>query len=91
MKYELIKIDISSETSIMKNIIEVINEVETIIGQEPTDEYEVDITIGLKHLDNFIPPFSKTIIVKSNNNQTGFEIDEQREQAIQDYLNLINQ
>jgi len=91
MKYELIKIDISSETSIMKNIIEVINEVETIIGQEPTDEYEVIITLGIHPTDEIAPDFSKSIIVKSNNNQTGFEVDEQREQAIQDYLNLINQ
>jgi len=88
MKYTISQTDISSERVIMQNITD---EQGNIIGQEPTNEYEVDITIGLKHLDNFIPPFSKTIIVKSNNTQTGFEIDEQREQAIQDYLNLINQ
>lgn len=88
MKYTISQTDISSERVIMQNITD---EQGNIIGQEPTNEYEVDITIGLKHLDNFIPPFSKTIIVKSNNSQTGFEIDEQREQAIQDYLNLINQ
>lgn len=88
MKYTISQTDISSERVIMQNITD---EQGNIIGQEPTNEYEVDITIGLKHLDNFIPPFSKTIIVKSNNTQTGFEVDEQREQAIQDYLNLINQ
>ena len=88
MKYTISQTDISSERVIMQNITD---EQGNIIGQEPTNEYEVDITIGLKHLDNFIPPFSKTIIVKSNNNQTGFEVDIQREQAIQDYLNLINQ
>ena len=88
MKYTISQTDISSERVIMQNITD---EQGNIIGQEPTNEYEVDITIELKHLDNFIPPFSKTIIVKSNNTQTGFEIDEQRERAIQDYLNLINQ
>ena len=91
MKYELIKIDISSETSIMKNIIEVINEVETIIGQEPTDEYEVIITLSIHSTDEIAPDFSKSIIVKSNNNQTGFEADIQREQEIQNYINQINQ
>lgn len=88
MKYTISQTDISSERVIMQNITD---EQGNIIGQEPTNEYEVDITIGLKHLDNFIPPFSKTIIVKSNNTQTGFEIDEQREQAIQNFLNQINQ
>ena len=91
MKYELIKIDISSETSIMKNIIEVINEVETIIGQEPTDEFEVIITLGIHPTDEIAPDFSKSIIVKSNNTQTGFEVDIQREQEIQNYINQINQ
>jgi hypothetical protein len=88
MKYTISQTDISSERVIMQNITD---EQGNIIGQEPTNEYEVDITIGLKHLDNFIPPFSKTIIVKSNNAQTGFEVDTQRQQEIQDYLNLINQ
>jgi len=88
MKYTISQTDISSERVIMQNITD---EQGNIIGQEPTNEYEVDITIGLKHLDNFIPPFSKTIIVKSNNTQTGFEVDIQREQEIQNYINQINQ
>lgn len=88
MKYTISQTDISSERVIMQNITD---EQGNIIGQEPTNEYEVDITIGLKHLDNFIPPFSKTITVKSNNSQTGFEVDEQREQEIQNYITLINQ
>ena len=88
MKYTILQTDISPERIVMQNILD--NE-GNIINHEPTDEYEVDITLGIKYENDFIPPFSKTIIVKSNNTQTGFEIDEQREQAIQDYLNLINQ
>lgn len=87
MKYEITQIDISSERVIFKEIIGENNEIQKI----PTNEYEVDITIGLKHIDNFIPEFSKTISIKSNNSQTGFEIDTQRQQEIQNYLNLINQ
>lgn len=87
MKYELIKTDISTERVIFQEIIGENNETQKI----PTDEYEVDITIGLKHIDNFIPPFSKTITVKSNNSQTGFEVDIQRQQEVENYLNLINQ
>ena len=87
MKYELIKTDISAERVVMQDIIED----DIVVGQEPTDDYEVTITIGIYPTDGVAPDFSKDIIVKSNNTQTGFEIDEQREQAIQDYLNLINQ
>ncbi len=88
MKYTILQTDISSERVIMQDIT---NEQGNIIGQDQTNEYEVDVTLCLKHEDNFIPPFSKTITVRSNNSQTGFEVDEQREQEINNYLNLINQ
>ena len=100
MKYELIKTDISSERTIMQDIIETYQEANPegemeektrVIGQEPTDNYEVTITLGIHSIDNIAPDFSKDIIVTHYNSQTGFEVDEQREQAIQDYLNLINQ
>jgi len=90
MKYELIKTDISAERVIMQDIIEIIDGVETITGQEPTDSYEVTITLGILPTDNIAPEFSKSIIVKSNNNQTGFEVDDQRELAIDNYLQEIN-
>ena len=40
MKYELIKTDISTERTIMQNIVEIIDEVETVTGQEETNEYD---------------------------------------------------
>jgi hypothetical protein len=86
MKYEITQINISSERVIFEEIIGENNEIQKI----PTNEYEVDITIGLKHIDNFIPEFSKTISVKSNNSQTGFEVDEQRQQIVTDYMTQIN-
>lgn len=88
MKYELIKTDISPERTIMQDILD---GNENIIGQEPTDEYEVVITIGIHPTDGVAPDFSKDIIVTSNNSQTGFEVDIQRQQEIENYLNLINQ
>lgn len=72
MKYTILRKDISPERLVMQDITD---DEGNITGQEPTNEYEVDITIGLKHENDFIPPFSKTIIVRSNNSQTGFEVD----------------
>lgn len=61
--------------------------VEKIIDE---DTYSIEISIGLESIDGVVPPFSKTIIVISDNDQTGYEVDEQREQAITDYVNSIN-
>ena len=90
MKYELIKTDISAERTIMQNIVEIIDEVETVTGQEETDEYDVTITMGIHPTDGICADFSKDIVVTSNNAQTGFEVDEQREQAVEDYMQSIN-
>jgi len=89
MKYELIKTDISSERTIMQDIVEVIDKVETVTGQEPTDDYEVTITMGIHPTDGIGADFSKDITVTSNNSQTGFEVDIQREQAVSDYMQSI--
>ena len=90
MKYELIKYDISAERTVMQDIVEVINDVETVTGQEETDYYEVTITMGIHPTDGIGADFSKDITVTSNNSQTGFEVDEQREQAVADYMQSIN-
>ncbi len=78
MKYELINKSVSQEIDIYENDVK-------------TDNYKAIITIGLHPTDGIAPDFSKDIEVISSNLQNGFEVDEQREQAIQDYLNLINQ
>ena len=59
-----------------------------------TDEdnnYSVNITIGLHPTDGIAPDFSKDITVTSNNSQDGFQVDTQRLQAINDYIDLINE
>ena len=99
MKYELIKTDISSERTVMQDIVETyevenedgeIVEQTRVIGQEETDDYEVTITLGLHTADDLIPDFSKDIIVRSNNAQTGFQVDEQRNLAVLEYIQEIN-
>ncbi len=90
MKYELIKTNISAERTVMQDIVEIIDEVETVTGQEETDEYDVTITMGIHPTDGIGADFSKDITVTSSNAQTGFEVDTQREQSVQDYLQSIN-
>ncbi len=91
MKYELIKTDISAERTIMQDITETSeNDEVVIVGQEATDDYEVTITLGIHPTDGIGTDFSKDITVTSNNSQTGFEVDIQREQAVADYMQSIN-
>lgn len=87
MKYELLTTSISSETTIMRDFLD---ENENVIGQEPTDEYEVNITLELKPADNIAPIFYKTITVKSDNHMTGFQVDDQRNLAVLEYIQEIN-
>lgn len=61
--------------------------VETIIDE---NKYSINITIGLHPTDNIAPNFSIDITVTSDNSQTGYEVDEQRNKAIEDYLKSIN-
>lgn len=75
----------------MQDVIELIDEVETITGKEETDDYEVTITLGIHPIDGIGADFSKDIIVRNSNSMTGFEVDVQRQQEIDNYLNLINQ
>lgn len=91
MKYELIKTDISAERTIMQDIVEIIDDVETVTGQEETDNYEVTITMGIHPTDGIGADFSKDIVVISSNAQTGFEVDDQREQAVTEFMASINE
>jgi hypothetical protein len=65
------------------------------IGKETnTDEqgnYSVNITIALHPTDGIAADFSKDINVTSNNSQTGFEVDAQRQEAVNAYVAQVNQ
>ena len=61
-----------------------------VTGQEATNEYEVTITLSIRPTDGIAPEFSKDIIVRSSNSMTGFQVDDQRELAIDNYLQEIN-
>lgn len=58
---------------------------------EETDNYEVTITMGIHPTDGIAPNFSKDITVISSNAQTGFQVDDQREQAVTDFMASINE
>jgi hypothetical protein len=52
--------------------------------------YSCIITIGIKPSSELIPPFSKDIIVESNNVQTGYDVDTQRLKAVEDFIKELN-
>ena len=88
MKYELIRKSISQEHQLM---IDVLDENQNVIGQEPdTEHYKVIITLVIKPTDEIAPEFSKDIEIVSSNALTGFQVDDQREQAIDDFMLSIN-
>ena len=53
-------------------------------------EYKVTIYLFLKPIDNIAPVFSKDIELTHHDNQTGYEVDAQREFEINKYMTLIN-
>lgn len=60
---------------------------ETMINDS---EYSVGIELYIHPTDEIAPDFTKTITVVSNNSQTGFEVDAQREQEISIFIENIN-
>ncbi len=54
------------------------------------DQYSCNITIGIRCTDGIGPDFSKDIVVISENSQTGYEVDKQRTEAIDEFINEIN-
>lgn len=55
-----------------------------------TDSYSIDITLPLVTNDELALQFSKTILVVSQNSQTGYEVDTARATAVTNYLIEIN-
>jgi len=62
------------------------NETET----DDEGNYSIIITISLHPTDGIAPDFSKDIIVQSNNNMTGYEVDAQRQAEIEAFILKIN-
>ena len=52
--------------------------------------YTCIITIGIKPSSDLIPPFSKDIVDVCNNSMTGYQVDEQREKAIEAFIEVLN-
>jgi hypothetical protein len=61
--------------------------------ESDTDEegnYSANITLALHPTDDIAPDFSKDIVVVSNNNMNGYEVDKQRQSEIEEYIKKIN-
>lgn len=66
---------------------------DTIVNPEifiNEDEYSVTISLYIKEIDNKIPVFTSNIEVISSNSKTGYEVDEQRQLVINEYINNLN-
>lgn len=64
-----------------------------IVSNENTlndNEYSATITMFIHSVDGVSPTFSKDIEVISTNAMTGFEVDAQRNKAVNDYISEIN-
>lgn len=86
MKYELINYTVSPERTVMQDVI--VDGI--VVSQEPTDTYDVTLTLNIHPTDDVAPDFSKTIDVNSSNSMTGFQVDEQRDLAVENYMIAIN-
>lgn len=52
--------------------------------------YFVTVTLWIKSNSEYFSDFQHVLRIVSLNSMTGFEVDAQREQAIQDYITAIN-
>lgn len=85
MRYELINYTLGAEPQV------VITEIEEGVAKDvTTDEYSVVIKMEIKDTTSLADNFFKEIIVTSHNNQTGFEVDAQRQLEIENYIKSIN-
>lgn len=57
---------------------------------EGDEAYYVNVNLWIKEENDLIPPFEKLIPIVSLNSMTGFEVDAQREQVINDFMNSLN-
>ena len=98
MRYKLLNTTFSADTKVFDVVNHeaetdkdgnVTKEAETVTT--PTDKYACAITMTFKDTESQNEgTFDKIIIVESDNKQTGFEVDEQREKAINLYISDLN-
>lgn len=99
MRYELINTSISPESTLydVENIPEkkdkdgnVIQEAS--VKETPTDKYFCSISLTIKDTETKAddPTFTKSFTSISDNAQTGFEVDAQRQKEIDEYIKSIN-
>lgn len=60
--------------------------------QETTEnKYKVIISVAIKDNQGLIPNFTKHLEVESDNAQTGFQVDAQRQAVVDSYLTQLNE
>ena len=58
---------------------------------EGDEAYFITASLTIKSNSDFIPDFNKTLRIVSLNSMTGFEVDAQRINVINDYIAKINE
>ncbi len=99
MKYKLINKSISSDT----NVFDVINHPEETNPEtgevtkegwtetKSTTRYVIGITLNIQDTESLnTNVFEQSLIVESDNSETGFEVDAQREKAVNDFMDNLN-
>jgi hypothetical protein len=63
-----------------------------VMAEQVIDEntYKVDLHLEVQPDSELIPAFTKVLTVESTNAMTGYEVDEQRTNAINSYISEIN-
>lgn len=93
MRYELKNVSISSEAVVYEEPSKEGKTEEEISELQPvaTDKYFCSITMGIKDTESLNDSvFYRSITSTSDNKQTGFEVDEQREKEVETYMKNIN-
>lgn len=86
MRYIIINQSISADTDVFDTVINA-DESQVIT---PTNKYFVAITLTIQDTESMANLFTASLTVTSDNLETGFEVNAARNQAINDYLDLIN-
>ncbi len=58
--------------------------------EEGDEAYYVNVNLWIKEENDLIPPFQKLLPIVSLNSMTGFEVDEQREEFVTNFMASLN-
>lgn len=99
MRYEIINTSIGADTPEYDIQFEERNDKDEVIvpyAEFPTDRYFVGITLKIRDTESTSTSypkgheFTEAFVVVSNNSQTRTKVNEEREKAIEDFINKLN-